>query len=147
MNFQLRGHQQRKKKLSIKCGDGYTLLGLCKVRWVIRCKALARFEFKPPKIILTLRGIEENDHDFEDEEDKNGEWNLKTRAEASGLAKGLSSFSFAITLVVTLRCWRVTDGLCIALQGPTKDVVAGYEYVDSVAERLSKVRCDIESVF
>ena len=139
---------KRQKFLSVKCKDGYKMQGLCKVRWVIRCRALALFEIKLPGIIETLNAISENDHAFGgDAADNEGEWNFKTRGEASGLVKGISSFSFTLTLVVTLRCWRVTDGLCIALQAPALDVVAGYGYVDQVVERLRQMRVDIDAEF
>ena len=44
----------------------------------------------------------------------------------------ITDFQYIIVLVLTLRCWYVTNGLRIAVQGSANDIVAGYEEVDVI---------------
>ena len=153
-----------KRTAFLNSHEGLCLKGLCKIRWAERTPALARFEHKLPVVIEVIQAIADDDAwaggdtsdvesasdsepDSDDEKKERDHWNYESRKDASGLVGSINNFQFIIVLITTLRCWAVTSGLCVALQGPAKDIVAGYAMVDTVVAQLKDMRRDIVSVF
>ena len=118
--------------------------------------ALSRFEEKLPEIAETLQKIADDDPWDAGNATGSGSddtmsviiglldhWNTESRQAASGLVGSIANFQFIVVLF-TLRCWYVTHGLCVALQGSALDIAHGYGIVSTVLARLQQMRTDID---
>jgi len=110
---------------------------LCQTRWVERHTAFVDFATMYEAILLCLEGIGQG----------NGSWDAKSRTEASGLLKSISSSDFIAAFQSNNYCLGYTKQLSILLQGASQDILTAYEEIHCVRDALEGDRRDVDAVF
>ena len=109
-----------------------TLKNMWKTRWVERHEAYEVF-FAPFSFIIRAFEVMANKRLFAGQYgDAAWSWDTDTKNKASGLANTISSFSFIITLLTTMKCLSALKPLSVKLQKRDLDV---YEADMSRTER------------
>ena len=118
-----------------------------KTRWVERHEAYEVF-FAPFSFIIRAFEVMANKRLFAGQYgDAAWSWDTDTKNKASGLANAISSFSFIITLLTTMKCLSALKPLSVKLQKRDLDVYEAYTNSDNVTDDRQDIRDNIEDIW
>jgi hypothetical protein len=121
MTHQIPDNMSKKRK---------ALIDVCRTRWAARHLAYQHFYQSYEYIIMALEHIAHNLHQENcGDEFVGSKWDSKSRAEASGLLTGVTSFDFILTFVVVYQVLSHLAGITIKLQKSTIDIISAYQEV------------------
>ena len=124
-----------------------TLKNMWKTRWVERHEAYEVF-FAPFSFIIRAFEVMANKRLFAGQYgDAAWSWDTDTKNKASGLANAISSFSFIITLLTTMKCLSALKPLSVKLQKRDLDVYEAYTNSDNVTDDRQDIRDNIEDIW
>ena len=112
------------------------LLDVCRTRWIQRIDGLERIQELVIPILVSLSSIAEN-HD--------GSYKREARSDAAGLHSNMTSFNFAVHLIVLRKVLSYTYPLTFELQKKQLDVVHVYKAIDNVVDTLSDCRDNVDA--
>ena len=124
------------------------LPGLCKTRWVEKHTSFEVFlELYEP--LITLLDAILSPHEYPQLVSSDGCWNWdnETRIKAQGLKASLSSFLAISTFIITKSVLDEAKSLSAKLQKRDQDVYEALKMINSVVEKLSKLRSQIYNIF
>ena len=124
------------------------LPGLCKTRWVERHTCFEVFLELYEPLITFLNAIL-SPHEYPQLVSSDGSWNWdnETRVKAQGLKASLSSFQAISTFIITKSVLDEAKSLSAKLQKRDQDVYEALKMINSVVEKLSKLRSQIDTIF
>lgn len=111
---------------------------LCQARWVERHTAFADFANMYEAILLCLKRISHGD---------SSSWDAKSRTDASGLLKSISSSDFIVAFCSNNYCLGYAKQLSVLLQGASQDILTAYGEIECVTAALKDDRTNVDSVF
>lgn len=108
------------------------LTDMCRTRWAERHDANSGFYTSYVYIVKALEVIAEHAH--QDEYDNHyvqSDWCPKTRSEAGGLLRAITTFDFIVTFLTMYNLLSHLEGITIKLQRTNLDVLEAYNMVSS----------------
>ena len=124
------------------------LPGLCKTRWVERHTCFEVFlELYEPLITFLDAILSPHEYPQLVSSDGNWNWDNETRVKAQVLKASLSSFQTIATFIITKSVLDEAKSLSAKLQKRDQDVYEALKMVNSVMEKFSKLRSQIDTIF
>ena len=106
------------------------LIDLCCTRWAERHDAYTHFYNSYVSIVRSLEVIAESKHkDKYDPDFTEAKWDQKSKTDACGLLRAITSFPFIITFMIAYQFLSHLEGMTLQLQKTSVDIIQAYDMV------------------